>query len=125
VARFVGIRNLFRGDIVRGKRDEQEFVSPDIRLAVLTDVKGGAATALVRSEDVVISTTKPVSSARNVIEGVVTDILPARLGMEVTVEAGTEIAALLTRRSVEQLGLEKGMTVFASIKASAVSIIED
>jgi molybdopterin-binding protein len=112
---------LFRGEIVAGR----EFVSPGLKLSVLTDKMEGRVTALVRSEDVVVSTTRPDSSAMNVIEGIVADILPARLGMEVIIETPTEIAALVTRLSVERLVLTKGMRVFASIKASAVSIIED
>lgn len=44
--------------------------------------------------------------------------------MEVIVNVGNEIAALLTAKSVADLGLTKGSSVFAVIKASAVRVLE-
>jgi molybdopterin-binding protein len=59
-----------------------------------------------------------------VFAGTIVEVLPARRGMEVIVDAGCEIAALLTAESVGDLGLSKGSPVFAAVKASAVRVLE-
>ncbi len=151
VAGFVGIRNFFRGRIehgngsvdgfekdpvngsagvsasgsVHGSIDASaEFLAGGIRFSVLTEIPDGDGFAIIRSEDVTVSVQKPSSSARNVFEGTVTDICGVRYGVEVIIDAGEEIAAVITCDSANRLGIRCGSTVFASIKASAVRILE-
>jgi molybdopterin-binding protein len=127
VARFVGIRNVYRGRLVRqadGITIFQSAASGGFRLETLSEADEGEATALVRSEDVTLSAYSPDTSARNLFEGTVSEIIPARRGAEVAIDAGEMIVSMVTERSVESLGLERGSMVFASIKASAVRIIE-
>ncbi len=126
VADFVGIRNFISGKLVRKSPDKErasEFISDRIRFSVLTDEKEGEGNVIIRSEDITLSI-KPVStSARNTFEGKVVDIFPARIGIEVIVDVGIELAALVTRGSAERLGLEYGRELFVSVKASAVRFI--
>jgi molybdopterin-binding protein len=126
VARFVGIRNVYRGMLASCREGLSQFVagSGAFRLVAACESAAGEATALVRSEDVVISRQRPDGSSRNVFEGTVTEIIPARGGAEITIEAGEDITAIVTERSVESLGLVAGGRVFASIKANAVRIVE-
>ena len=127
IARFVGIRNVYRGKFRREADGTSLFESgPEdrFRLETLSEASEGEATAIVRSEDVTLSAYRPDTSARNLFEGIVSEIVPARRGAEVTIDAGAMIVAVVTERSVESLGLERGSSVFASIKASAVRIIE-
>jgi molybdopterin-binding protein len=126
VARFVGIRNVYRGTMIGGPDGRAVFARDEggLRLETVSEAAGGEATALVRSEDVTLSLQRPDSSARNTFEGTVTDVMPARGGAEVTIDAGAPITAIVTERSAGSLGLEPGSRVFASIKASAVRIIE-
>ena len=124
VARFVGIRNFFAGELVREEdSNETVFESDGLRLAVVTEEPEGEGSVVIRSEDVTLSTERQESSARNLFEGTVADIFPARLGVEVIVDIGVELAALLTVESVEKLGIECGSKVYASVKASAVRYI--
>jgi molybdopterin-binding protein len=124
VARFVGIRNMYRGRLERGEGDTSRFIGRGIDLDVLTDAPPGPCIALVRSEDVTIGLEHGATSARNVIAGTVADVLPVRLGFEATIDAGAEIAAHLAGESVFRMGLRRGMRVYASIKASAVRVIQ-
>ncbi|MDD3641872.1 MAG: ATP-binding cassette domain-containing protein [Candidatus Krumholzibacteria bacterium] len=124
VARFVGIRNMYRGRLERGERDASRFIGRGIELDVLTDAGPGPCVALVRGEDVTIELQHGTSSARNVIAGTVREVLPARLGFEAIIDAGVEIAAHLAGESVFRMGLRRGMSVFVSIKASAVRVIQ-
>ncbi len=125
VARFVGIKNFFHGRIVGSDGSgEAFFESEGIRLVVMSDAARGEGHIVIRSEDVTVSTENSPSSARNVFEGTVTDIFPARLGVEVIADIGVEIAALVTSESVGRLGLECGSRVYVHVKASAARFIE-
>ena len=125
IARFVGIRNFFPGRLLRqGGSDEAAFELSGLNLVIMSDARQGDGYAVIRSEDVTVSIEQSSSSARNVFEGTVTDIFPARLGVEVIVDIGVEIAALVTAESIGRLGLECGSRVYVSIKASAVRFIE-
>jgi len=66
-------------------------------------------------------------SARNVIKGTVNKIVPGAVNSEVTVElpGGTEIVSIITKASVDSLGLSEGKGVYAVIKASNVMIAVD
>lgn len=62
------------------------------------------------------------TSARNALRGVVTHIAPGAVNGEVTLALadGVQITAIVTRRSIEDLGLEVGRPAIALIKASFV-----
>ena len=63
-------------------------------------------------------------SARNSLQGRVKHIEPGAVNSEVTIElpGGLEIVSIITKKSVESLGLGKGKEVYAVIKASSVMI---
>jgi molybdopterin-binding protein len=128
VARFVGIRNFLRGTLRRptgGAPDLAEFVTNGLAFAVATDAPGGPGFFTVRSEDITISTARLETSARNALCGPVVDIAAARLGIEVTVDVGVELAALVTPGSVRRLGLDVGRQVWLSFKATAGRFFEE
>jgi molybdate transport system regulatory protein len=62
------------------------------------------------------------TSARNALRGVIGHITPGAVSSEVTLRLadGVEIVAILTRRSVEDLGLAAGKPAIALIKSSFV-----
>lgn len=62
------------------------------------------------------------TSARNALRGTVTAVSPGSVNAEVTlrVAEGVELAAVVTNRSVENLGLAPGREALALIKASFV-----
>lgn len=122
VARFIGVRNFFPGVLVTN--GESIFRFSGLTLSLLTDAKDGDGYIIIRSEDVVISLEQSRTSARNMFTGVIKDIFPVRLGIEVIVDIGIEIAALVTKESVEGLGLDCGKQVWVSVKASAVRFVE-
>ncbi len=122
VARFIGIRNFFPGVLVKGS--ESVFRFSGISLSLLTDAEEGEGYIIIGSEDVVISLEPPKTSARNMFAGMIKDVFPVRLGVEVIVDIGVEMAALVTKESVEGLGLECGKRVWVSVKASAVRFVE-
>ncbi|WKJ89428.1 TOBE domain-containing protein [Methylomonas montana] len=61
-------------------------------------------------------------SARNQLEGTITDVKPGAVNTEIDIAlpGGDKVAATVTNDSVETLGLRKGQTATAVFKAGAV-----
>jgi len=66
-------------------------------------------------------------SARNVLKGTVKSIHPGAVNSEVviTLNGGAEVVSVITKESVESLGLDVGKPVYAVIKASNVMVAVD
>jgi molybdopterin-binding protein len=66
-------------------------------------------------------------SARNMLKGTVKKIIPGAVNSEVVIQTagGEEIVSVITKESVESLGLKEGKTVYAVIKASNVMVAVD
>jgi molybdopterin-binding protein len=66
-------------------------------------------------------------SARNVLKGIVKEIHEGAVNDEVIIEApgGMQIVSIVTKSSVEKLGLAKGKPAYAVIKASSVMLAVD
>ncbi len=123
IARFVGVKNYFRG-VVRELpgSDLREFTSNGIRVLCLTDTAPGDAFMMIRPDEVVVSYTADVSSMRNRFKGVVKDIVPSRLGLDVTVDIGAEIVATISSDARNSLEFDIGKEVWISFKASSCRI---
>jgi len=63
-------------------------------------------------------------SARNVFKGKVASVKRGAVNSEVAVRlpGGQEVVSIITNSSAKRLGLRKGMTAYAVIKASSVMI---
>ena len=128
IARFVGIRNFFKGQLEEphaGQANLREFRTGGLDFLVLTDSPGGFGFVCVRSEDVTICSAASRTSARNNFEGTIVDIVPAGVGVELIVDIGVEMAALITAESVKVLELRCGKKVWVSFKASAIKYVEE
>ncbi len=127
VASFVGAGNVLQG-----------VVSVPAPLVVTIDVKGGQVQAVSRLgtgsnvtvylhyEDITISlpaSDTVASSARNQLRGRITRLLPVGSQLRVSIDCGLNLTAIITRHSEEELGLETGLEVIASFKASSVHLI--
>jgi molybdopterin-binding protein len=66
-------------------------------------------------------------SARNILRGRVRRVVEGAVNCEVTLEIapGVEIVSIITKTSVESLGLDVGSEAFAVIKASSVMVAID
>ena len=83
--------------------------------------RGGKARVSIRPEDVVLCIGHPgQTSARNVLPGHVRSTRFVREGIEVAVDVGIPLVALITRRGAVELGIRKGTALYALVKATAV-----
>jgi molybdate transport system regulatory protein len=87
---------------------------------------GKSAYAVIKASEVMIGVGVATStiSARNVLQGEVSNILPGAVNSEVEVHlaGGTKVVASITKASVERLQLHSGVQVSAIVKASNVLV---
>ena len=128
IAKFIGIRNFYRGNIESGEEPES------CKFKVISDganfifhvpkppvINPDEYSITVRSEDVILSLEHIESSVRNIFKGTIIDIENAVNGVEITVDiGGLEISALITYTSFRKMDLRLRQTVFAGFKASSV-----
>ena len=121
VARFVGVRNIFRGQAYPAE-DGYKFVALNgLQIAAVTELEGPVH-ASVRPEDIVLSREPLLSSARNAFRGQIVDISPRRTIVYITVRIPPDFTCMITRRSLEEMRLREGMGVYIAFKASAVHV---
>jgi molybdopterin-binding protein len=138
VANFLGAENIYAGtarpiraitpdwtDAAEGEFAEHPlaFDTGALTLYALGDAVPGKAHAVIRAEDVMLSTEAIASSVRNQFRGRVIEIVAAGALSKVTVNvSGTPIISAVTTRAVQELGLAPGKEVVASFKATAIHI---
>jgi tungstate transport system ATP-binding protein len=127
VARFVGVETIMTGCVL-GRQAGVTRVEVDGRtLEVAAAVDTGARVRLaIRPEDVTLALPGErggASSARNALPGTIARITLTDAGVRVLVDCGVLLVALVTPRSVTELGLRENMQVVAMFKASALHVI--
>ncbi|RXE57337.1 ABC transporter [Methanoculleus taiwanensis] len=125
VARFVGIENVLEGSVVESTGGLAVIDVSGIRFEAVTDARPGTCVCLcVRGQDIGIALSgSHASSARNVFSGTVTGLVGNGPLVDVRVDCGVAVTALLTEKSVDDLGLKPGSAVVVLIKASAIHVI--
>jgi tungstate transport system ATP-binding protein len=125
VARFVGVENILPGTVT-GSSDGLTTVSLGGAIAISrTELPAGTKVlACIRAEDITLHTSKEIrSSARNLLMGRIIRVASQGPFARVTVDAGISLTALVTTRSVQDLGLSPEKVVSLTFKAGAVHLI--
>ncbi len=120
-ADFTEVTNLFRGNVII----ENGVPGIDIgglHLISATPASGQVHTA-IRPEDILISLLPIETSAENCFAGCIKAITNEGPIMKITVDAGQQFIVALTRRSFDDLRLTYGMTVYLTVKATAVHVL--
>jgi len=123
VANFVGIRNFFKGTLKKQSKNLGTFTTDNLEIEVATDAEDGEGNMIIKSEDITISKSRSETSARNLFKGIITDIEPARLGVEISVDIGSNLAVMITRNSMEKMKLKPGVDVWINFKATSVKFL--
>ena len=125
VAAIVGVETVILGRI-SGRQDGLAVfdVGGKQLWVVEASGKGEEFYLCIRAEDVTLEIgTRPSSSARNHLAGIVTDVRPAGPVSRVAVDCGFALTALVTRQAAQDLDLKPGTPVTATVKASAIHLI--
>ena len=119
VARFSLARNIFKVFIEDTDRGLGAADIGGTKILTTTSLRGPCHMSL-RPEDIIISREKIISSALNSFEGEISKVENRGSIIYLTVSVPPDLVALITVRSLQDLGLEEGMKVFVTFKASAV-----
>jgi len=86
-----------------------------------TSITGNAKIS-VKPEDIILSKGTFASSARNVFEGVVKDIIEYDSSAKILLDIGISIEVLITKESLIEMNIQKGIKLYAIFKAMAVKV---
>jgi tungstate transport system ATP-binding protein len=125
VAEFVGVENMLSGKVI--DRNEN-LLTVDVfghhLQAVSEQTLEGEVYVLVRPENITFSLSRELTSARNVLAGVITRITPAGPLMRIEVDCGFPLLGVVTTSSTYELELEVGKSISLSFKATAAHVIK-
>ncbi|MBN1689997.1 MAG: ABC transporter ATP-binding protein [Dehalococcoidia bacterium] len=121
IAGFVGMRNLFRGYIVRNEAGIAVVNIDGRDIQAVSDLPVESSVEIhIRPEDVVLAMTASAGSARNSLRCTIRSLSSNGPLCTVIVDCGFPLEVLVTDRSATEMGLSQGQEVYASFKASAV-----
>jgi molybdopterin-binding protein len=128
VAAFVGVETIVSG---RVQSLADGLATIDVGGAAVQAMapsldSGGEVLVCLRPEDVVLEPAgldSHPTSARNHLRGTVRRITTIGGQVRVVLDCGFTLVALITKQSLEEMGLEAGGEVVASFKATAVHVI--
>jgi tungstate transport system ATP-binding protein len=129
VAAFVGVETVIPG-IVFSTQDGQitlRAAGGSVTLYAVGSAQPGQAMLLcLRPEDITLwrGNSLPASSARNQLPGRILRLLPSGPLVRVMLDCDVPVTALVTRHSVDEMGLAAGLEVTATFKASAAHLIK-
>jgi len=113
--------NLFRATLPEGRGSKVAAIGP-LEVVVVTD-RAGPVTLAIPPHEVLVSHAPLESSARNTFTGTVVRISDHSDDMvTVTVDAGVDLAARVTRSALRELGIHVGSRVVLTVKALAVQV---
>jgi molybdate transport system ATP-binding protein len=126
VAEFLGV-NYLEGEIVEHHADGSASVRVEDGVLVVPDPGwDGAARLLVHPHDIVLSTEPPAGSARNVLRGAIDEMIPEPPHGErlrVLLATRPRLAVQVMREAAAALSLGIGHSVYASFKATGVTVL--
>jgi tungstate transport system ATP-binding protein len=127
IAHFVGADINLPGTVQAVQQGIVQVTTPIGTVeAPATLPPGSRVTLCLRPEDLILhraSQAPPASSARNLVSGTIAKITPWGVQARVLIDSGMPLTALVTWRSLDELGLQPGQEVLVAFKASAVHVI--
>ncbi|MFA5867222.1 MAG: ABC transporter ATP-binding protein [Actinomycetota bacterium] len=130
IAAFVGAGNILPGRILSSSDGLALIETTDMDIEAVSDLPPESdVTVCIRPEEIFIEDIAKGkrtgrASARNRLPGKVAAIENLGAVARVTVDCGTILKALITRRSLDDLHIGVGMEVIAGFKATSVHVIE-
>lgn len=125
VAEFVGVENILAGVITEKDNSLATIEVNGYTVQAISDFEiGEKVFALIRPEDITLTLSKDISSARNVFQGQIAKMTPVGPLLRIEVDCGFPLLGLVTKRSAEELKLTIGDEIHASFKATAVRTLK-
>ena len=125
VASFIGVENILDGVVMVNDGGRATVDAGGLRFEAQTDAAAGEAVCLcIRADDLIIAVDdgrRP--DAPNTMTGTVFQIIENGPVAEILVDAGMDMTAVMTRRSVRDLGIAPGGRVSLRVREDAIHVI--
>ncbi|NLJ72475.1 MAG: helix-turn-helix domain-containing protein [Syntrophomonadaceae bacterium] len=121
IAKSKAYENNFKGIIINSDGEKLIKIG-DINISLVTDVEGEARVA-IDPEDIILAKGLVQSSARNVLKGIVKDVVENSSLVKIIIDIGLPLSAIITYKSYKGMQLEIGQEIYAIFKSSAVKVI--
>ncbi len=125
VAQIVGVETVIGGHVVDQSNGLATVRVNDTLLKGLgTHEVGSPVFVCIRAEDVVLEQGGTgLTSARNHLNGKVSEIVPHGVMVHVKIDCGFPLVAMVTRGAQDELKIETGSPVVAVVKAGGVHLV--
>ncbi len=124
VAEFVGIENMLPGTVIEQKDDLLTIDVNGSHIQAVSDhMVGDHVYVLIRPEDITFSLSKDMTSARNILHGLIAKLTMVGPLVSLEIDCGFPLVGLVTRSSASDLGLAIGKDIYASFKATGTHVI--
>ncbi|MFC1989558.1 ABC transporter ATP-binding protein [Chloroflexota bacterium] len=125
VAELVGVDNILGGVVATKDNSLVTMEVNDHTIQAISHFNVGEKIyALIRPEDITLTLSKDISSARNNFKGKVTKMTLVGPLFRVEIGCGFPLLVLITKKSAEEMGISIGKDVYASFKATAIQVIK-
>ncbi len=125
IAELFGSHNLFKGSVIENDKGIVTLKVKDNEIVAVGNFKiGEEVNIFVRPEDVILTKEETKSSARNVFEGKITELLKRGPIFEVKIDVGFEILSFITKGSLERLNIHLSDEIKVEFKATAVHLFK-
>lgn len=115
-----GTENIYEAIVVQDEDETIAEIGP-VSIIVNTELEGHVKVS-IRPEDIILSKGTFLSSARNVHKGIVTSIIKDEEQAKVVIDIGIPIVSLITKKSLDEIGLKKGTELYTVFKTMAVKV---
>jgi len=123
LASFGRVLNIFTG---QSQLTEGGTATIDIggglKIEAVT-TKTGSITVFIRPEEIIISKSPIVSSARNILKGRVEEILDLDQSVQLKVDAARQFTVNITKKSFQEMKINLGSDIYLNFKASSVHVM--
>ena len=125
VAEFVGIENILDGKVINKDGDLAAIDVNGATIKAISDYTvGDGVYVLIRPEDITLTLSQDITSARNTFKGSITRATLVGPLVHIKADCGFPLLALVTKQSAQELGFTAGQEIYASFKATTIHTIK-
>lgn len=122
LSRSKGYENTYEATLI--SEDDAAFaIVSNVKIQVNTELTGNVKIS-IKPEDIILSKGSFKSSARNVHKGIVSDVIINGNSAKVILDIGIPLIALITKKSLVKLSIEKGDELFGIFKTMSVKVFK-
>ncbi|MGD9995092.1 MAG: ABC transporter ATP-binding protein [Salinivirgaceae bacterium] len=125
VANFGGVKNFYPVTLEKhpDKETTRACITETLSVQLMTHLKARKGFVLIGQKNILLATGPQELDTVNQFRGVIQEVIPARFGYEVVVDAGITFYVSVTSEAVKTRGYTEGQTVWVAFNASSVKFI--